>query len=253
MLTREVLRAVRQIVAAVDLAGMDIVEVSPPYDQAETTAMAANRVALEAISALARPARRTATPSVGRTDRRRLASSASRSRDRRRPRPLLRPRSRRRPRRSRPVRRARRADGRPDPRAGRRHRPARGAARCCAGTGSRRSTSTRRCSSARDARAADAGLDGTDRLEFVEADLVGCACPTPGRYGLAFIALNSLLVLEVARRPARRARDAWPIHLAPGGVAAVDVWLPDAEDLAPLRRTDHPRVAAATTRRPARS
>ena len=53
MLTREVLRAIRQIVGSVDLAGMDIVEVSPPYDQAETTAMAANRCALEAISALA--------------------------------------------------------------------------------------------------------------------------------------------------------------------------------------------------------
>jgi agmatinase len=53
MLTREVLRAIRQIVAVVELAGMDIVEVSPPYDQAETTAMAANRAALEAISALA--------------------------------------------------------------------------------------------------------------------------------------------------------------------------------------------------------
>ncbi|MFL5671953.1 MAG: agmatinase [Chloroflexota bacterium] len=53
MLTREVLRAIRQIVGAVDLAGMDIVEVSPPYDQAETTASAANRAALEAISALA--------------------------------------------------------------------------------------------------------------------------------------------------------------------------------------------------------
>jgi len=53
MLTREVLRAIRQIVSAVDLAAMDIVEVSPPYDQAETTAMAANRAALEAISALA--------------------------------------------------------------------------------------------------------------------------------------------------------------------------------------------------------
>jgi agmatinase len=53
MLTREVLRAIRQVVAAVDLAAMDIVEVSPPYDQAETTAMAANRAALEAISALA--------------------------------------------------------------------------------------------------------------------------------------------------------------------------------------------------------
>jgi hypothetical protein len=32
---------------------MDIVEVSPPYDHAELTAMAANRAALEAISALA--------------------------------------------------------------------------------------------------------------------------------------------------------------------------------------------------------
>jgi agmatinase len=32
---------------------MDVVEVSPPYDHAETTAMAANRAVLEAISALA--------------------------------------------------------------------------------------------------------------------------------------------------------------------------------------------------------
>jgi formimidoylglutamase len=53
MLTREVLRAIRQIVGAVDLAGMDVVEVSPPYDHAEQTAMAANRAVLEAISALA--------------------------------------------------------------------------------------------------------------------------------------------------------------------------------------------------------
>jgi agmatinase len=53
MLTREVLRAIRQIVGRVELAGMDVVEVSPPYDHAETTAMAANRAVLEAISALA--------------------------------------------------------------------------------------------------------------------------------------------------------------------------------------------------------
>ena len=52
MLSRELLRAVRQIVGAVDLAGMDIVEVAPPYDWAEATAMIANRAALEAISAL---------------------------------------------------------------------------------------------------------------------------------------------------------------------------------------------------------
>ena len=53
LLTRELLRAVRQIVASVELVGMDVVEVSPPYDHAETTAMAANRLVLEAISALA--------------------------------------------------------------------------------------------------------------------------------------------------------------------------------------------------------
>jgi agmatinase len=53
MLTREVLRAVRRIVGSVELAAMDIVEVSPPYDHAEITAMAAHRAALEAISALA--------------------------------------------------------------------------------------------------------------------------------------------------------------------------------------------------------
>ena len=53
MLTREVLRAVRQIVGRVELAGMDVVEVSPPFDHAELTSMAANRAVLEAISALA--------------------------------------------------------------------------------------------------------------------------------------------------------------------------------------------------------
>jgi agmatinase len=53
MLPRELLRAVRRIVGKVELAGMDIVEVSPPYDWAESTAAIANRCALEAISALA--------------------------------------------------------------------------------------------------------------------------------------------------------------------------------------------------------
>jgi agmatinase len=53
MLTREVLRAVRQIVSSVELAGMDVVEVSPPFDHAEVTAAAAHRCVLEAISALA--------------------------------------------------------------------------------------------------------------------------------------------------------------------------------------------------------
>ena len=53
MLTRELLRAIRQIVGAVELAGMDVVEVAPPFDHAEVTAAAAHRCVLEAISALA--------------------------------------------------------------------------------------------------------------------------------------------------------------------------------------------------------
>jgi agmatinase len=54
MLARELLRAVRQIVGRVELAGMDVVEVSPPYDHAEVTAILAHRAVMEAISALAR-------------------------------------------------------------------------------------------------------------------------------------------------------------------------------------------------------
>lgn len=53
MLTREVLRAVRQVVGAVELAGMDVVEVSPPFDVSEVTAAVAHRAVMEALAALA--------------------------------------------------------------------------------------------------------------------------------------------------------------------------------------------------------
>jgi agmatinase len=53
LLARELLRAVRTIASSVKLVGMDVVEVSPPYDQAEITAAAAHRCVLEALSALA--------------------------------------------------------------------------------------------------------------------------------------------------------------------------------------------------------
>jgi agmatinase len=53
MLPRELLRAVRQIASQVDLVGVDVVEVSPPYDPAEATATLAHRCVLETISALA--------------------------------------------------------------------------------------------------------------------------------------------------------------------------------------------------------
>lgn len=53
----QLLGAVRRIVAAVDLVGADIVEVSPPFDgPGAITAEVANRVGLEIISALAKKA-----------------------------------------------------------------------------------------------------------------------------------------------------------------------------------------------------
>jgi agmatinase len=53
LLVRELLRGVRTIVSSVDLVGMDVVEVSPPYDHAEITAAAAHRCVVEALAALA--------------------------------------------------------------------------------------------------------------------------------------------------------------------------------------------------------
>jgi len=53
MTPRELLRAIRRIASSVELVGMDVVEVSPPYDQADVTAALAHRCVLEAISALA--------------------------------------------------------------------------------------------------------------------------------------------------------------------------------------------------------
>jgi agmatinase len=51
--TRQLLDAVRRIAMEVPLAGIDVVEVSPPYDHAEVTAYLANRVVLEALSGVA--------------------------------------------------------------------------------------------------------------------------------------------------------------------------------------------------------
>ena len=47
------LDAVRRIAMELPVAGMDVVEVSPPYDHAEVTAYLANRVVLEALSGIA--------------------------------------------------------------------------------------------------------------------------------------------------------------------------------------------------------
>jgi agmatinase len=45
------------------VVGVDVVEVSPPYDHAQITAFLANRVVLETLSAMARRRRDAADPS----------------------------------------------------------------------------------------------------------------------------------------------------------------------------------------------
>ena len=51
---RQLLDAVRRIALELPVVGMDVVEVSPPYDHAELTSFLANRVVLEALSGMAR-------------------------------------------------------------------------------------------------------------------------------------------------------------------------------------------------------
>jgi hypothetical protein len=71
-----------------------------------------------------------------------------------------------------------------------------------------------------------AGRDGHDGAE--QAD----PADTPARrFRLAFIALNSILLLK-SRAAQRAAWEALAAHLEPGGLAVVDTWLPDAHDLA---------------------
>ena len=89
---RQLLDAVRRIAMELPLAGMDVVEVSPPYDHAEITAFLANRVVLEALSGIAwrrrreagdpdRPARDPKSPLLeGRGWARRRAPDALRAR-----------------------------------------------------------------------------------------------------------------------------------------------------------------------------
>jgi agmatinase len=58
--SRQLLDAVRWIAMELPVAGIDVVEVSPPYDSAEVTAYLANRVVLEALSGIAWRRRRQA-------------------------------------------------------------------------------------------------------------------------------------------------------------------------------------------------
>lgn len=55
---RQLLDAVRRIARELPLAGLDVVEVAPPYDHADITALLANRVVLEVLSGVAWARRR---------------------------------------------------------------------------------------------------------------------------------------------------------------------------------------------------
>jgi len=80
-------------------------------------------------------------------------------------------------------------------------------------------------------RADAAGTATGGRIEFIEADMLGLDLPSAGSFRLAIIALNSLFVLAT-RAAQREAFATMTRHLVTGGLAVVDIWLPDADDLA---------------------
>src|SRR6202142_4278253 len=73
--------------------------------------------------------------------------------------------------------------------------------------------------------------DVQGRVHAVQADLIGLELPDKARFGLAILALNSILLLD-SRTKQQAAIETMARHLAPGGVAVVDVWLPSARELA---------------------
>jgi SAM-dependent methyltransferase len=80
--------------------------------------------------------------------------------------------------------------------------------------------------------ASDASV--AQRLTLVEGDLLDApgiaAIANPGPYALAFIALNSILILATADQQRATLR-AMAELLAPGGTAIVDAWQPTPADL----------------------
>ncbi len=269
MLTRELLRAIRQIVGAVDLAGMDIVEVSPPYDQAETTADDGQpRRARGDQRAGASAARTASVASAGRADRSTLAAAG-------------------RPDRATADALARLYDldladdpGDLDLYLALAERTGGPILELAVGTGrlavplaerglprSPASTSTRRCSTARGAaRPAPGGRLGPARRSSRPTSSA-CACPTRAATG----SRSSPSTRSWSCRPAAPSAPPCgpsPTTSPPAGVAVVDVWLPDAEDLARFdgrlilewprsdpetgAGRDQGRRRPSTTRRPAR-
>ncbi|HEY6056442.1 MAG TPA: class I SAM-dependent methyltransferase [Candidatus Limnocylindrales bacterium] len=81
------------------------------------------------------------------------------------------------------------------------------------------------------ARAEAAGLARPGRLELVEGDMTSVRLADAGRFQLVIVALNTLTLLD-DRASQRAVLQTVADHLAPGGLAVVDVWLPDGDDLA---------------------
>ena len=79
--------------------------------------------------------------------------------------------------------------------------------------------------------AAAAGRTTARRLRLVEGDARTVRLDGAGSFRLAFIPLNSIFLMG-GRTDQAAAVATLASHLAPGGVAVVDAWLPDAEDLA---------------------
>ena len=79
--------------------------------------------------------------------------------------------------------------------------------------------------------AAVAGRVAGRALSVVRADVAEFRDDGGPRFRLAFIALGSLMLLP-DRAAQRRAIETLAVHLAPDGLAVVDLWLPDAAGLA---------------------
>jgi SAM-dependent methyltransferase len=80
-------------------------------------------------------------------------------------------------------------------------------------------------------RAEAAGPAVARRLRLVEGDARSVRLPEAGTFAMAFVALNSLLIVG-GRSDQTAVLRTMKAHLDPAGIGVVDVWLPDAEDLA---------------------
>lgn len=79
-------------------------------------------------------------------------------------------------------------------------------------------------------RARAAGADVVSRLELVEGDMLEVRPEHAGRFALAILALNSILLVPSVVGQ-RRVVAAMAALVAPGGTVVIDAWQPEPEDL----------------------